>query len=122
MDFTKHYNSPLGGITLASDGVALIGLWFDGQKYFADTLESEHEEKNLEIFDETTRWLDIYFSGKNPDFTPKLSMICSDFRKSVWEEMLKIPYGKTTTYKEIAVKIAKKVVKSICPLRRLEEQ
>lgn len=108
MDFTKHYNSLLGGITLASDGDALIGLWFDGQKYFADTLESEHEEKNLEIFDETTRWLDIYFSGKNPDFTPKLSMICSDFRKSVWEEMLKIPYGKTTTYKEIAVKIAKK--------------
>ncbi|TRW25579.1 methylated-DNA--[protein]-cysteine S-methyltransferase [Criibacterium bergeronii] len=108
MDFTKHYNSPLGGITLASDGEALIGLWFDGQKYFADTLESEHEEKNLEIFDETTRWLDIYFSGKNPDFTPKLSMICSGFRQSVWEEILKIPYGKTTTYKEIAVKIAKK--------------
>ncbi len=66
MEYIHHYDSPLGGITLASNGEALIGLWFDGQKYFADTLLKEYEEKSLPIFEETDRWLDIYFSGKEP--------------------------------------------------------
>lgn len=74
MEYTQHYNSPLGGITLASDGTSLIGLWFDGQEYFADALEKEHEEKDLPVFVETRRWLDIYFSGRQPDFTPPLRM------------------------------------------------
>ncbi len=73
MEYTCHYASPLGGITLASDGEALTGLWFDGQKYFADTLDAEHAEKPLPVFDETLRWLDLYFAGEVPDFTPKLS-------------------------------------------------
>ena len=59
MEYTHHYESPLGGITLASNGEALIGLWFDGQKYFADALEKEHEEKLLPIFEEVERWLDM---------------------------------------------------------------
>ena len=63
MDYTAHYMSPIGGITLASDGKALVGLWFDGQKYFAAGLAPVHEERqDLEIFAETRRWLDIYFS------------------------------------------------------------
>ena len=107
MDYIYHYHSPLGGITLASDGQALTGLWFDGQKYFADTLSKEHEEANLPVFEETVRWLDIYFSGKEPDFTPPLHMNTTPFRKAVWEIMLKIPYGETMTYGEIAEKIAK---------------
>ena len=53
MYFTSHYTSPLGGITLASDGQALTGLWFDGQKYFADTLPSEHTEAELPVFEQT---------------------------------------------------------------------
>ena len=108
MDYTAHYQSPLGSITLASDGEALVGLWFDGQKYFADTLDKQHEERDdLSIFDETRRWLDTYFSGKAPDFTPKLSMRASDFRKRVWEIMLTIPYGRTMTYGDIARQIAR---------------
>ena len=108
MDYTTHYQSPLGGITLASDGEALVGLWFDGQKYFADTLSEQHQERNdLPVFDETRRWLDIYFSGKAPDFTPKLSMRASDFRKQVWEIMLTIPFGRTMTYGDIARQIAR---------------
>lgn len=106
MDYTYHYESPLGGITLASDGQTLSGLWFDGQKYFADTLTKDHTEANLPIFEETVRWLDIYFSGKAPDFTPPLLMKTTDFRKAVWEIMLTIPYGHTMTYGEIAAKIA----------------
>ena len=107
MHYTEHYESPIGGITLGSDGTALTGLWFDEQKYFADTLENEHKEKELPVFTETKRWLDIYFSGKAPDFTPPLAMLCSDFRKSVWELMLQIPFGYTMTYGEIAAEIAK---------------
>ena len=107
MDYTHHYDSPLGGITLASDGEALIGLWFDGQKYFADTLEMEFEDRDLPVFEQARHWLDIYFSGRQPDFTPPLRMKTTPFRKSVWEIMLTIPFGKTMTYGEIAVCIAK---------------
>lgn len=107
MKYTYHYASPLGGITLASDGQALTGLWFDGQKYFADSLDKEHESADLPIFEETKRWLDIYFSGREPDFTPALNMKTTPFRKAVWEVMLSIPYGETMTYGQIAAEIAR---------------
>lgn len=107
MEYIHHYMSPLGGITIASDGEALTGLWFDGQKYFEANLSEEHEEKRLEIFDITDKWLDIYFSGKEPDFTPPVSMKTTEFRKKVWKILLTIPYGKTMTYGEIAERIAK---------------
>lgn len=106
MDYTAHYDSPLGGITMASDGKALFGLWFDGQKYFADTLNNEHEERpDLPIFNETRRWLDLYFSGKAPNFTPPLLMRASPFRQSVWQKLLEIPFGHTTTYGNIALSL-----------------
>ena len=75
MEYIHHYHSPLGGITVASDGEVLTGLWFDGQKYFAVTLAKEHEEKMLPVFEETDRWLDIYFQGKEPDFLPPVSLL-----------------------------------------------
>lgn len=106
MEYTHHYASPLGGITLASDGEALTGLWFDGQKYFGDTLAEVHVSKQLSVFEQADRWLDIYFSGKAPDFTPPLCMKTTPFRKAVWEVMLTIPFGQTMTYGEIADRIA----------------
>ena len=102
MDYTFHYMSPLGGITLSSDGEALTGLWFDGQKYFASGLDAEHCEKALPIFDETAEWLDLYFAGIVPDFTPKLSPRGTSFRRRVWDVLLTIPYGQTMTYGQIA--------------------
>ena len=102
MDYTHHYISPLGGITMASDGEYLTGLWFDGQKYFADTLHAQHEEKDLDVFRRTDNWLDIYFSGKEPDFTPSLRMRGTEFRQEVWQILLTIPFGETMTYGEIA--------------------
>lgn len=107
MQYTHHYDSPLGSITLASDGEALIGLWFDGQKYFADTLSEAHEEKMLPIFAQTDEWLNIYFSGQAPNFTPSLAMHTTEFRKAVWKVMLTIPFGQTMTYGQIADIIAK---------------
>lgn len=107
MTYTHHYESPLGGITLSSNGTELTGLWFDGQKYFGAAISRECEKKSLPVFEQAMHWLDIYFSGKAPDFTPPLSMETTPFRKSVWEILLTIPYGQTMTYSEIADKIAK---------------
>ena len=102
MDYTHHYISPLGGITMASDGEYLTGLWFDGQKYFADTLSVQYEETDLDVFRRTDNWLDIYFSGKEPNFTPPLRMKGTEFRQEVWQILLTIPFGKTMTYGAIA--------------------
>ena len=102
MNNTFHYTSPLGGITLASDGEALTGLWFDGQKYFPHKLVSESIEAELPIFTQTCKWLDIYFSEKEPGFTPPISLHTTTFRKAVYDILLTIPYGQTMTYGEIA--------------------
>lgn len=108
MDFISHYNSPLGGMTMASDGTHLVGLWFDGQKHIADTLDQQHETlDDLPVFEETRRWLDLYFAGEIPDFTPALFLLGNDFRRSVWEVLLSIPYGQTMTYGDIARIIAR---------------
>ena len=108
MTYTQHYDSPLGGILLAADDVGLTGLWFDGQKYFARGLSNERIAQETPILTEAKRWLDIYFTGKEPDFTPPLHPIGSAFRRSVWEILLQIPYGQTATYGEIARQLAKK--------------
>ena len=110
MDYTAHYDSPLGGITLASDGEALTGLWFDGQKYFADTLGPQHEDcVSLSVLSETRQWLDICFSGNIPQFTPLLRFDSTEFRRRVWDILLTIPYGFTLTYGEIARRMAKQM-------------
>ena len=97
-----HYTSPFGGITLASDGEALTGLWFDGQKRYPHKLVEESTGIELLIFTQTCKWLDIYFSGKEPDSTPPISMQTTPFRKAVYDILLTIPYGQTMTYGEIA--------------------
>ena len=107
MEYIHHYDSPLGGITMASDGKALTGLWFDGQKYFGNGLDNNIRDESLPVFDQTDQWLDIYFRGKAPGFTPPLNMKTTPFRKVVWEILLTIPFGKTMTYGEIADRIAR---------------
>lgn len=109
MVFTKQYASPLGGILLAADETGLTGLWFDGEKYYADNLPAEHAAAETPILSAAVRWLDCYFSGKEPDFTPPLHPIGSPFRRAVWEILLQIPYGATVTYGEIAKQLAKKM-------------
>lgn len=107
--YIHHYASPLGRITLAGNGEALIGLWFEGQKYFGSTLAEHTIEENLPIFKQADNWLTTYFSGKEPAFTPPLAIEAikpTPFQKSVWEILLTIPFGQTTTYGEIAKQIA----------------
>ena len=74
MQYTFKYRSPLGGITIAADDEGLTGLWFDGQKYFADTLSARHEEKMLPVFGRVREWLDCYFGGGIPGFTPPVHL------------------------------------------------
>ena len=108
MDCIRHYDSPLGDITLSADGEALTGLWLEGQQYSADAPAQERGAKHLPVFDQTRRWLDIYFSGKAPDFTPPLAMKTTDFRRQVWEILLTIPFGRTMTYGAIAEIMARR--------------
>lgn len=108
MQYISHYQSPVGNILLAADEIGLTGLWFEGQKYFALYLDKEHEEKELPIFEQTKRWLDVYFSGKEPDFSVPLHFTGTDFQNEVWEILYSIPYGTTMTYGEIAKQIAAK--------------
>ena len=108
MNYLHHYESPLGGITLASDGTALVGLWFDGQRFFADLLSPDRKEKPLPVFELADRWLDLYFSGRDPGFTPPLVMRTTDFRQEVWNIMLSIPYGRTMTYGAVAETVARR--------------
>ena len=102
--YTSVYSSELGDILLAADEIGLTGLWFFGQSYFADTLPTE---QTTPIVTQAREWLDEYFSGKEPDFTPTLHPIGSPFRQAVWKLLLQIPYGQTTTYGEIARQLEK---------------
>ena len=106
MQYTTTYHSPLGEILLAADEIGLTGLWFDGEKYYAWNLDENHEEKEVPVFQEAKRWLDIYFSGKEPDFKVPLHFTGTDFQNQVWQILCSIPYGQTMTYGEIARELA----------------
>lgn len=109
MIYISKYKSKLGNITLASDGINLTGLWFDGQKYFLASVEKEIEEKNLEIFDKAKLWLDKYFSGEKVSPNElRLKPEGTDFRRKIWKILCEIPYGKTTTYGQIAKILAQR--------------
>ena len=108
MLYTGYYRSPLGRLLLAADEIGLRGLWFEGQRYFAQGLAPVHTDEETPILAQTRRWLDLYFSGSVPDFTPPLHPIGSDFRQEVWALLLQIPYGKTTTYGALANQLAEK--------------
>lgn len=103
------YKTPDGfsNMIMNSDGENLTGLWFEGSRDSSKHITS-CEEKNLEIFKEASKWLDIYFSGKNPSFIPKYKIAnLTPFRKEVIDVMNSIKYGETLTYNDISKRIAK---------------
>lgn len=111
MQYTSKYQSPLGEILIAADNQGLIGLWFVNQKYFADNLDPCHLEQETKVLKDTKRWLDIYFSGRVPNFQLPLHFTGTAFQNEVWKQLLEIPYGNTTTYQEISDIITKKLGK-----------
>ena len=108
MVYTAEYASPLGMITLACDGEAITGLWFNGQKHFGNILPRETLRREHPLFAKARRWLDIYFSGREPGFLPPLRYDSTPFRKLVCDILLTIPYGETMTYGEIAAEAARR--------------
>lgn len=108
MIYTLHYDSPLGGILIAEQDHSVIGLWFEGQKYFADSLvKREIEQAQTEVLKQTAEWLDRYFRGEKPEITElSLAPEGSEFRREVWKLLCDIHYGEVTTYGELARKIA----------------
>lgn len=106
MQYISHYSSPLGEILLAADDIGLTGLWFEGQKYYARQLDPEHKEQETLLLEGTRCWLDLYFSGKKPDFSVPLHLTGTKFQIEVWNILHRIPYGQTITYKEIAAELA----------------
>lgn len=134
MNCIWHYDSPLGGMTMVSDGQALTGLWFDRQRYFGLSFDRQRNVAaglhavdgpsavnppvatplivnspivNSPVFEATCRWLDVYFAGWVPDFTPPLALRGTPFREAVWEILLTIPFGQTMTYGEIAARLTR---------------
>ena len=106
--YRTSYDSPLGKMYMSGDGKYLTGLWFVGSRD-SSKHGQDFEDGELPVFDETKKWLDIYFSGKDPGFTPEYKLEnLTDFRRMVVEEMNSIPYGHTVTYNDIARKIAEK--------------
>lgn len=106
MRYISKYKSPLGTIIMAEDNNRLTGLGFENQKYEDKIYLCNDEEQNSTVFDLTRKWLDMYFRGEIPDFTPPLWMVGTDFRLAVWKILKEIPYGHTITYGDIAKKIA----------------
>lgn len=111
MYFVKDYSSPLGEIRLASDGENLIGLWLKGQKYFCDSVKGEEFQRGeLPVFDKISMWLDQYFAKEKPPIgNLPLAPKGSWFRQEVWRLLCEIPYGETTTYGDIAKRMAVKM-------------
>lgn len=101
MNLTR-YESPLGSILLAADQTGLTGLWFVGQKYFPSFSDGDFFENETPVLTEAKHWLNLYFSGKEPDFLPPLHPQGSSFRQAVWNVLLTIPRGQTMTYGGIA--------------------
>lgn len=121
------YVSPIGSITLAARGGALVGLWVDGQRFFGGTFgideavarsaldltspvsrdvilaEAGWGEADARALGAAMSWLDGYFAGEDPaPACVPLAPVGTDFQRLVWEAMDAIPYGATRTYGHLA--------------------
>ena len=107
MAVSKEYQSPLGRILLAAEAGKLVGLWFEGQKYFLGTLPEAPLPGSDPVFEETERWLDAYFASRDPGPLPPTAPRGSEFRQRVWASLADIPYGQVTTDGAIAKELEK---------------
>ena len=125
MNYKQRYHTPEGfdDLWMSSDGKVLTGLWFEGSRDEARFGEMIQEMSLPMVFDDTRRWLDLYFSGHQPDFTPAYRIDdLTPFRKQVSEIMRGIPFGRTMTYGEIAKRIVESSQHSSLPPRKMSAQ
>lgn len=114
MYYQTIYESTLGKAVITCDGEEkhIVGLWFEGQKYFLGTLsETPTVKENVPVLQRAEDWLDAYFAGKRPSIAElPLAPIGSAFRQEVWRMLCEIPYGSVTTYGELARKMGRKTM------------
>lgn len=109
MYYCTIYSSPIGELTLGSDGAALTGLWLEGQKYFGGRENVWQRCDGLPVFASARQWLDAYFAGQAPPVSPlPLAPQGTVFQQEVWQLLLEIPYGTTTTYGTLAAQLAQR--------------
>lgn len=113
MEYKTYLESPLGTLTLEADGAALTALRLPVWRGQAERNEPVEQEDDLPIFQLTKRWLDTYFSGKDPGDLPPISTNGSAFQELVWAELQKIPYGQLTTYGTIAKTLEERTGKHV---------
>ena len=107
--FTSNYYSPLGRLLLVSEGKTLVGCFFEKQKNFPYQLDKkENKRDSLFCFKESKKWLDLYFSEKEPNFFPEITLTGTDFQKEIYKLLLNIPFAETVFYSQLATEIAKR--------------
>ena len=121
MYYRRTLETPLGSVLLTSDGKALTGLWFTDSVTCGEGLDPVSEEADLPVFDDTEKWLSIYFSGRDPEFRPALLPAGTPFRMQVWQLLMKIPYGTTMSYGQLAA-AAERVVSDLRHTVRYDER
>lgn len=110
----KYYcTSPIGRILLSADAQGLTGLWLEGARYFAAGIPDKCLERKNDAIYMAIKWIEIYFSGREPQFTPPLHLTGSSFRMRVWSELMKIPYGSSVSYGDIAAAIGTNCARSV---------
>lgn len=105
MERSCRLETPLGPVVLTGDALALTSLRFVGQRYFPDALPEPCCPDSLPVFAQTADWLRVYFSGRDPGLVPPLRPEGTPFRLAVWKELLRIPYGQTVSYGELAARL-----------------
>lgn len=106
MFYYKKLASPLGEITLCSDGEALTGLWFADDRHYGAKDIAGAALADLDVFTQAEEWLAEYFAGREPKVSVPLKLQGSEFQMQVWRLLQDIPYGRIVTYGDIAKKIA----------------
>lgn len=108
MRYLHHHESPLGAITLAASDDGLTGLWFDGQRHDRAGVDTNARERETAVLVQATHWLDAYFAGHDLGFVPPLDLMGTPFQRAVWELLLELAYGQTTTYGALAQALGKR--------------
>ena len=109
MKYKTNYPSPIGNLTLISDGTNLTHIILEKESYYQNIKKDAKTNDNLEIFKQTKTWLDKYFNKEKPNIDDlKLKLEGTPFQIKVWNALKTISYGKTITYGNIAKKINSK--------------
>lgn len=105
--YYTYISSPLGGLTLVSDGKALTALHIEGDRYFKEIPAEWQRNEGLGLFSQVDRELAEYWQGMRTFFTFPVELTGTDFQKKVWQVLREIPFGSTTTYASIARQLGK---------------